>query len=440
MFQKRIFFFCSALVIFGRLFAQPTITQNHLPKSGDTLRYSNGNLQGFNAQLQKKGANQTWDYSSLSATSQGLYSYLSANRTPYAFYFFNQIGLKTADSFGAGPIMLKNIYTFYTKNNTVFKAEGIGYSYQSLPLASNYSDDDEIYTLPINYNDSVVSTFRFLFSIPLINTFGYLQKGKRTNIADGWGTVITPYKTYTNCLRVRTILQQTDSLITQLGKFPIPRNQVIIRYLSTEERMPVLEIIGSLTNNIFTPTQVLYRDKFLGIQNPFTPRAGFSINKTTGFVNADTFVLNDRTTPFASSFGWQITPPGSAVFVNNTNSGSRNASLVFRNKGKYTVSHTASNIAGSSDTTAFELIDIQFGLNLKENSSTSILLHPNPSQGILHFSKTVKNVVVYSLEGKQLMMQSELCNSLNINELKAGMYTIEFELENKKYYQKVLKL
>jgi hypothetical protein len=127
-----------------------------------------------------------------------------------------------------------------------------------------YKDDDEIYQFPLNYGDMDTSTFNFKFSIPG-DLFALVQSGTRVNNADGWGTVKTPFGEYKDVLRLKTIVDQIDTFTSQFGKFPIPRKTVIYRWLSTSERIPVMEIQGTIAAQTgkFTPTQVRYRDGFI---------------------------------------------------------------------------------------------------------------------------------------------------------------------------------
>ena len=392
-----------------------------MPNSGDTLRYSTASATGLNLNIGQKGASQNWDYSKLTANGQDIYSYQAANRTPYAFYFFGQIGLKTADSLGAGPVMLKNIYSFFTKNSTVFKQEGIGYSYQGIPLSAQNKDDDEIYQFPLKYGDSDVSTYNFRFAIPG-NILTYVQAGVRTNIVDGWGSITTPYKTYNSVLRVKTLVNGTDSIITQLGKFPVPRRQVIYKWLSVDERIPVLEITGTETNGTFNAGQIRYRDKYLGLSSPLKPRAGFTINKTSGYAMVDTFVLADRSTPFATSRNWQITPAGSATFVSNTNVGSATARLIFKQAGSYTVALVATNAFGSDDTTAPGLINIQYGLGVDEVQTNKVQVWPNPGKGIFNIN-TTGMVFIYDAAGRKLTeIQVSSKNPVDLSWFPSGLY------------------
>lgn len=408
--------------------AQTTITSSAMPVSGDTLRFSTVNPLGLNLGLSQKGASQSWDYSGLVSTGQGLQQYLSANKTPYFFYFFNQLGLKTADSFGVSQFSFKNIYSFYTKNNSVFKAEGLGYSFSGIPLASNYTDDDEIYQFPLEYNDSDVSTFRFVFSIPGQNLVTVIQAGTRTTVADGWGSIKTPYKTYNNVLRLKIIVDEIDSVITQFVKFPFPRKQVIYQWLSPDEHMPVLEITGTEVGNVFTATQIRFRDKYNGLSSPIAPRANFQVDKTTGYATVDTFTLSDQTTPFATSYQWQITPGTYVKYVGGTTATSRNPKVVFTNQGKYSVTLIASNPGGTDDTTAQELITVSFGAGLRTADKAAGKLYPNPAGRVFYVQNAPEKsaISIFDFSGKLCFKtQAGLNGTVELPaNLKNGFYTV----------------
>lgn len=404
-------------------FAQITITQSSMPSGGDTIRYSSASTIGANLDIKNKGASRSWDYSSLSANGQDLYSYIAANKTPYLLYFFGQIGQKTADSIGINPIVLKNIYAFYTKSSTVFKQEGIGYSYQGIPLSAKNVDDDEVYQFPLSYGDSDVSTYNFRFAIPG-NIFTYVQAGIRTNVVDGWGSIKTPYKTYPNVIRVKTIVNGVDSLITQFAKIPVPRRQVIYKWLSADEKIPVLEITGTEVAGVFTANQIRYRDKYLGLTSPLRPRAGFTVNKTSGFVTVDTFNLSDRSTPFATSFNWQITPNTGVVFVGGTSATSRNPRVVFRQKGLYNVSLIATNTFGSDDSTAPNLISIEYGVGRRDLQRAAELVYPNPGSHTL-FVRIPGELVLTDLTGREVLKtMAETGRGINVAGLPSGTYFV----------------
>lgn len=247
---------------------QITITKSSMPVAGDTIRFSTALAADLPSGWMKKGASQSWDFSNLEAQTSALREYQSASKTMYAFYFFGQTGLKTADTIGGGPITFTNVYSFYSASNSVFKAEGLGYTYSGIPLASMYEDEDEIYQFPLQYNDSDVSTYKFTFAIPGQQLFSFKQAGIRTNVVDAWGSIKTPYKEYTDVIRVKTFVDGTDTIETQFFKQGLPRKQVIYQWLATSEKIPVMEISGQLSpTNQFVPNQVRFRDKYNGLSS-----------------------------------------------------------------------------------------------------------------------------------------------------------------------------
>lgn len=425
------------LIISG-LKAQPVITNQHMPSSGDTLRYSLANTTGVDAQESSNGANQTWDFSGLTLSRQDIASYLSANKTTYAFYFFNQIGLKTADSLGAGPIMFRNIYSFYTKNSSVFKAEGLGYTYSSIPLAANYSDEDEIYQFPLEYHDSDVSTFKFKFSIPG-NLFSLVQSGTRVNYADGYGTVVTPYKTYNNVLRVKTVINETDTLISSLAKIPIPRRTISYKYLSTSEKIPVLEITGNDQSGTFIITEIRYRDQYRATINPFKPRANYTVNKTTGIAGKDTFTFIDVTsTPPSTSRTWSFTPSAGVSFVGGTSATSGTAKVMFSQSGTYSVKLSVTAITGTDDTSTTNLINI--GVNNTNNANREIVLHPNPVKDYFVVNQPgITWVYIYDISGKEVLScAASPDKAIEISGLNRGIYFIKIKGNEGSYHSKIL--
>ena len=80
--------------------AQITITQADMPSNNDTIRFSNAALTNLNFVATNTGPSYNWDFSRLTMTTQDIYAYKSSFFTPYLLYFFNTIGLKTADSIG----------------------------------------------------------------------------------------------------------------------------------------------------------------------------------------------------------------------------------------------------------------------------------------------------------------------------------------------------
>ena len=429
---RAIIVICSAC--FGSLNAQITISSSSMPSAGDTLRYSTASPANIGTTWMARGGSQSWDFSKLTSTGQGLYEYKSANKTPYAFYFFGQIGQKTADSLGGGPFLFKNIYSFYTKSTSVFKTEGLGYSYSGIPLASKYTDEDEIYQFPLQYNDSDVSTFRFVFSIPGQTLFSFVQAGKRTNVVDAWGSIKTPYKTYSDVIRVMTFVDEVDTLVSQFTKFPIARKQVSYKFLATTENIPVLEVVGTLSaKGVFTPTLINYRDKYIA-----TPvgnnglAANFSVDRDTGTVNVDTFKFTNLSKPFAFTNAWKFTPSAGVRYVKGSSSASANPSVVFSNGGLYSVNLKATSGPLSGDTTINDMIFIGWGLDNK-TIQKQCKVYPNPAKSKVFFEgySGVDNIQIMDALGKLVSKKqfsfivSNPVLQIDISSLTDGVYFVE---------------
>ncbi len=253
-------------------FCQITITSTDMPSAGDTVRYSVAqNLSGFD--FKTTAANNNWDFRALESSSQGVYEYKNSTSTPYVLSFgFAALGMKIADSLGSGQMSFKNVYAFYKKSTSKWESVGIGFQLGALPLpqAGKHTNTDEIYQFPLNYNDKDSATFAL--KIPLtaivLPIGSYFQNGNRVNRVDGWGKISTPYQSNIECIRLKSVITETDSLAVAItGQDPInfafPNNRVEYKWLSKTEKIPVLEVSGTELGGTFTPTSVRFRDKYI---------------------------------------------------------------------------------------------------------------------------------------------------------------------------------
>jgi hypothetical protein len=256
-----------AIVCSGMLCAQSpiTISNSNMPSSGDTLRYSQAQLNSLGNYTQT-GTNYSWNFSSLVPMSQGVRSFKAALQTPYAFFFLglNEYGEKIADTLGAGPLTMTKYYDYYKKQTSpaAFIADGVGITFSSVPVPSYYSDKDELYMFPMSYPKYDSTTFKFTTASNSLIPIQYSKTGYRVTIVDGWGSITTPYGT-ANCLRLITTQYSQDSVknnIIPLLTIGFPNYQRSYQWMTTSTKIPFLEITGNLVGNNFTPTQVRYRD------------------------------------------------------------------------------------------------------------------------------------------------------------------------------------
>src|SRR5690606_11138981 len=127
------------------------------------------------------------------------------------------IGSKIADTIGIGQYSIMNLYQFFESKNNTWRIVGSGYTPSLIPFPTGgvYKDPDEIYFFPLNYNDRDSSTFDV--STPLGNQFlkiGYIRQfGYRITKAEGWGTISTPYAQNIACLKIKSEIYETDSVL-----------------------------------------------------------------------------------------------------------------------------------------------------------------------------------------------------------------------------------
>lgn len=254
---KRQLLFCLLLAASGVLKAQIVIQSTHMPKSNDTFRFVTANPLDYVGQVAQNGANQFWVFAHDTEALTSLVAYKSSISTPYAFYFFNTVGLKVADSIGLSQFKMEDVYQFYSNNSTSYRIEGLGFkiSLRPLPLAGNYQIEDKVYFFPLEYGNRDSSIFKVNISIPIIGT--YSQSGYRITEVVGYGKVRVVDDTL-ECLKVRSEIIGADTIQTQFAKFGFPSRRIEYKWLTLQHRIPVAEVSGTEVAGQFVPNQARY--------------------------------------------------------------------------------------------------------------------------------------------------------------------------------------
>ena len=176
------------------------------------------------------------------------------------------------------------------------------------------------------------------------------------------------------------------------------------------------------------------------------PKVKFTANAYSGKTVKDTFTLNNLSSPnFGLTYQWTITPSLGVRYVSGSSASSKTPKLVFDSAGIYTVKLRATNLAGSKDSTAVNMIVISKN-NLQSLNSTynSILsVYPIPSNDLLYFNKAEfvnLECRIFDLNGK-LIQTSSIDNNLSISikTLSAGTYTIVVNYQNQAFYTQISK-
>ncbi len=239
--------------------AQITIDNTDMPSVNDTFRYSIDNsLSGINPSA--TGTNFTWNFSSLAAEQQRLDEYVPVSSTPFAyqFYFNNNFSYPNhkADyavkgrDVSAGVINVKDVYNYYKNSSAEYSWVGYGAEVNSVPTSSRNVPVDINYTFPLNYGNTLYNYAENGENIPGIGYYG--QKINRYDTADGWGSLTTPFGTFST-LRVKSTQYITDTVYSSQfnAGFQFPRPaQIQYKWLAKGEGVPLLiftEVAGQLT-------------------------------------------------------------------------------------------------------------------------------------------------------------------------------------------------
>ena len=267
----------SAILLFTSLFpaiAQITVTPADMPSEGDTMRYSNAQT-GLDVSAGPGGANQTWDFSNLNSTSQFVDRYSSVSQTDLTYQIVfglpfgeNASNLAKPNPDGLAlpsqlPITITDMINFYKSDNDEFSQTGFGAKLNGIALPVTYSSRDVLCPLPLSFNDQSSGDFDYQIEIPTIGFYG--KVATRTNIADGWGTLILPSGTY-NVLRLKSILQAVDSIAISIDPLPpfginIPVPDVITySYYASGFKFPVMQITSNDLGGNEVVSKAIYRD------------------------------------------------------------------------------------------------------------------------------------------------------------------------------------
>ena len=265
----------------------PIIDRTDMPATTttvDSLRLSVASpvLPAAAPPLSRRGANQSWNYAGLTATSQRVEQFVSvasvtATSLFYAFTFGPLGGVNRATVASpqalpvaaGGLIPVTDTYQFYATSAAAaatqdFRSVGFGASLSGTAIPVTYvsqAQQDIIYRFPLSFASLPDSSSSYFTTPAAVAAVGYLsQKRKRVNRPDAWGTLTTPFGTF-QAVRVVTRLQDHDSIsvggISQGFDLPITREY---KWLAKTQHVPLLTITTTQLAGQETITGVEYRD------------------------------------------------------------------------------------------------------------------------------------------------------------------------------------
>lgn len=246
--------------------AQITITAADMPNAKDSIVISIANALDSN-DVKLTGAGYSWNYSKLVPSLQryDVFDAPSSFTSPYNL-LFNQFNT----SYGKNNYQLKTIplpgmkvdaaYDFFKESTNDFRQIGAAYTLNGTPIPFLYSPNDIIYRFPMNYLNQDSCDYKYGLTIPGMGYYG--QTGHRVNLVDGWGTLVTPFGTFTT-LRVLSAVTAVDTIYIDAFKIGsnIPRPlKHEYKWFAQGSKVPVLQIDANVTGGTLTVTSIQFQD------------------------------------------------------------------------------------------------------------------------------------------------------------------------------------
>lgn len=296
--------------------AQITLNATDFANAVDTVRLSS--TTDLTVDLGNTGPNVTWDFSSFTANSQRLASFLPMSESGFlsSFVFGSTAPVNYRASYfqasdaipldligGFLPIPLEDIY-LYSKKNTD-SITSIGYamlvSGNEVPVKSDTIET--FYKYPLTYLDSYQSRgYTFLNMSPFFDAQWIQQRGHFTEV-DGWGSLTTVLGTF-DAIRVVHTIDESDSIQYDfLGTgtpmwigIPVPKRK-IYEWWTNGKKMPMVTITTTEVAGTETIASIEYQDEYLGFDVGIIETAlnsSIGPNPTTDFLIVESSVMFDR--------------------------------------------------------------------------------------------------------------------------------------------------
>lgn len=209
---------------FCSIFAQVTIQQSSLPAPGDTFAYivdQNPSIAFNYAQ-----ANATWNFSALQNDTVKYASYGITSQLPFASNFPNSNlytygpGILYGGLGGAAPYYNNFGHMLFASNSTGFYTIGFrsdfGFGMTNVQVQPN----ELLMKVPFTYHDSTYqeSSWEINYNVDPTNYDTiYKRFNFKTLVAKGYGSLVTPYGTFNNCLAVEENLRFYDTIYVKYG-------------------------------------------------------------------------------------------------------------------------------------------------------------------------------------------------------------------------------
>jgi len=267
------------------LISQINYTSSNYASGNYSLQMSTVTTGLFLLDFDTTGANITWDYSTLGKNINGFKRTVSPGSSGYQTPFITQcilggggfgclskwnnltdLGSVDLDSMNLFVVTLYDVTTMMSKSNNKLVGTIKGLKIKdtnglTVPIVAEYSHKDTILQFPLTYLSSKQSYGAWGIDLnSLGQNIAFKSTYQRNYTVEGWGKLITPFKTYNNTVKIKTKLKQVDSINYFGTKFGIPRKIIEYTWYDVAYKLPIMKAEGIEVAGVAVINSVSYHD------------------------------------------------------------------------------------------------------------------------------------------------------------------------------------
>ncbi len=361
---------------------------------------------------------------------------LSGFSAPECFTLWNntQQALLLADSLTLIQFSLNDIQRFQRKTNNFLLENFFGFTVDlggGTPTAAVivYNRPDTILHFPVMYGRDWTSHVFFNIDLTAVGQdLNYSSKQIRTTSIDSWGTIYTPYDTFSHVIRLRSDIARTDTLRFDTLAIPLTFTQVEYMWFDTSYQLPVMT-----ANGILGDQDTIIINAFEYIYNSDCPSPSWTVEAGSdvfylgpdGTVTIDFTIENSNANTYVWDFG-----DGTLAETEGDVSHTYNA------PGQYAIAiigcmtHCLPLNSCSFQIIDFEIVDTTTSISPVAGSDLGVALFPNPAKDLVHIyipsGMGEQAYVVYDLTGRKVAFGQLVTghSMMPFSELHQGTYIL----------------
>lgn len=263
----------------GFSFSQIVYNSTDFASIGDSTHVSKSSTGLGAFDFVQTGANHTWNYDNLPVSTQNDVKWIEPSNAGYKstwclshfilvgcntqFENFTNLAVASLDSLQFGSFEVSNVIEHYEKSSNIltYKMLGGTLNIGGLPIIkiAEISDADTVYNFPLEYNKFDSCSNNYTIKISGDST-KYVSYYRRFNHVEGWGSLTTPYKTFSNVLKVRTTLSKIDTFYLAGTPYQYIDTIIEFKWFDRDYKIPVLEVKANKIGQNILATGITYID------------------------------------------------------------------------------------------------------------------------------------------------------------------------------------